>query len=316
MRIFKYRTLAFSRGAILGLCALWTVGFSRPALADLTVLTTTTDLSALVAEIGGSNVTVSAICKGTQDPHFLEPKPSFMVRAHDADLVVSIGLGLEIGWLPPIIQGARNPKIIHGQRGYLEVGPMVEPLEVPHGAVTRADGDVHPEGNPHIALDPIRAGEIALGIAKRMGELDPAHSADFAGRAAALKERLTQKTAAWQQRIKKSAIAKVITFHKTLTYFLDRFHLENAAILEPLPGVPPTARHTMEVISIAQQQKVPLILVENFFEPSVAERIVKDVPGMRTSLIPVAVDGDPSIKTLDDLYERLIQVIEGDRKNG
>lgn len=296
--------------------ALFLFCFSGSAKAELSVLTSTSDLQAIVAEIGGKEVKSESLCKGSQDPHYLEAKPSYMVKASKADLLIAIGLGLEQGWLPSIQRGARNPKIQAGQNGFLEVGKSVDPLEVPTGKVTRAEGDVHPEGNPHILLDPIRAGQVAVVIAKRLGDLDPAHAKDFAGRAELLKKRLEDATKTWSERIAKSKVQKVITFHKTLTYFFDRFKLENPAILEPLPGVPPTAKHVLEVIEIAKREKVPLILVENYFDATVGERVAKDVPGLRVQTVPVAVGGDDNGKTLDGLYENLVRSIEGKGKNG
>ena len=289
---------------------------SSPARAELVVLTTLSDLDAVVHEVGGPDVSTSAFCKGTQDPHYLEPKPSYMVNASHADLVVSIGLGLEIGWLPGILQGARNPKIQPGQPGFIEVGPMLHPLEVATGKVSRAEGDVHPEGNPHVTLDPERVGDIAIAIGDRLAQLDPAHSAGFKSRAASMKARLAQKTKAWQQRIAKTGVKKVITFHKTLTYFFDRFQLENPAILEPLPGVPPTAKHTIEIIDKAKAEHIGLILVENFFDPTVAERVAKDVPGLRVAVVAVSVGGEDDVKSIDDVYEKIVQAIEGSGKNG
>jgi len=307
---------------LIGLSALLNLGIwgafgpTDIALASLSVMTTTSDLEAIVREIGGSDVATGAFCKGTQDPHFLEPKPSYMVKANRADLVVAIGLGLEVGWLPSIVQGARNPKIAPGQPGYLEVGPLIKPLEVPEGKVTRAQGDVHPEGNPHATLDPIRVGEMAVAIAKRLGELDPPHASTFSTRADELVKRLAEKTKRWQSRIDRTGVKKIITFHKTLTYFFNRFHLENPAILEPLPGIPPTVRHTLDVIQRAKADKVSLILVENFFDSSAGERVAKDVPGMRVATVPVAVGGSDDVKSIDDLFERLVKAIEGKGSNG
>ena len=296
--------------------SLSSMGLTPAAHAELSVLTTVSDLQAITAEVGGKDIKVEAFCKGSQDPHYLEPKPSFMMKASRADLVIAVGLGLELGWLPSILQGSRNPKLQSGQPGYLEVGSKVTPLEIPQGKVSRADGDVHPEGNPHVTLDPIRAGEIALVIAKRLGELDTTHAAQYQSRAESLQKRLLEKTKVWQERIAKSGQSKVISFHKTLTYFFDRFKLQNPAILEPLPGVPPTAKHTLDIIEKAKQEKINLILVENFFDPTVAHRIAKDVPGLRVELVPVAVEGDKGIVTLDDLYENLVKAVEGKTSHG
>ena len=284
---------------------------SRSAEAKLNVVTTLPDLAVLTAEVAGSNANVEAIAKGTQDPHFIEAKPSYMVKLSRADLVVSVGLELEIGWLPSIIRGARNSKILTGAPGNLEVGPKIDVLEKHEGAVTRAEGDVHPDGNPHFNLDPIRMGKVAAVIAAKLGELDPSHAAEYSANALAIQKRFESKTNEWQARIQKSGVKSVVTYHKTLTYFLDRFGIANPAILEPKPGIPPTAPHIVEVEKLVKDQKIPLILIENFFETSAGDRIARDVPNVRVVAVPVSVGGEPSIKTLDDLYERLVQVVEG-----
>lgn len=284
---------------------------AAPAQAKLTVLTTTTDLAALVSEVGGDGVTVESIAKGTQDPHYIETKPSFMLKASRADLVVSQGLDLEIGWLPSIVHGSRNPAIAQGTRGSLEIGSELAPLEVASGKVTRADGDVHPLGNPHFTLDPIRMGRAALLVAARLAQLDSAHAAQYESRAKALQARLETKTRDWETRIRRSGVQQVVTYHKTLTYFLERFGLKNPAILEPKPGIPPTSGHIIEVIQLIRELKVPLILVENFFDPTVTVKIRQAVPSVRSETVPVSVGGAAGIKSLDDLYENLVRVIEG-----
>lgn len=281
------------------------------AHAKLNVVTTTKDLRAITAEVGKDLISVESIAKGTQDPHYIEAKPSFMVKLSRADLLISIGLDLEIGWLPNIVQGARNPRINRGQKGFLEIGPLVEPLEVAKGNVTRAEGDVHPFGNPHVTLDPIRAGEIAVHIAERLGQLDPEHATQFQSNAKAFQSRMETKTKLWQARIEQSGVKKVISYHKTLTYFFDRFHIQNPAILEPKPGIPPTSGHIIEVIQLIKEQNVPLIMVENFFDPTVTNKIKQNVPSIRAATVPVAVDGAKGIETLDDLYESLVKTVEG-----
>ncbi len=279
------------------------------AQAKLYVVTTTTDLRAIASEVGQEFVTVDSIAKGTQDPHYIEAKPSFMTKANRADLLISIGLDLEIGWLPNIIQGARNPKILRGEKGNLEVGPLVEPLEVPTGKISRAQGDVHPDGNPHVTLDPFRAGQIALFIAERLGELDAEHRDVFVKNARTMQTRLQERSKTWQSRIDQCGIKKIVTYHKTLSYFLNRFHLENSAILEPKPGIPPTSGHILEVIKIIKEQMIPLILVENYFDPTVTEKIKNNVPTIRSATVVVAIDGGLNISTMDDLYENLIKIV-------
>ncbi len=284
---------------------------SLTAQAKLAVVTTTTDLKALVSEVGGEWITVDAIAKGTQDPHFIEAKPSYMTKTSHADLVVSIGLDLEVGWLPSILRGARNPKINPGEKGNLEVGPLLDPLEVAQGKISRSKGDVHPFGNPHVNLDPIRMGKAAVFIAERLGQLDPVHMTSFLEKAKALQRRFESKTKIWQTRIDKTKIKKIVTYHKTLTYFFDRFHLENPAILEPKPGIPPTSGHILEVIQVIKDQKIRLVMVENFFDSTVTHRLKEEVPFVRTADIPVDVDGEAQINNLDDLYEKLVQTLEG-----
>lgn len=295
---------------LIGLVTLVTALTASKAAAKLAVVTTTTDLAAVVRAIGEQDATVESICKGTQDPHYLEAKPSFILKVNRADLVVAIGLDLEIGWLPSILKGARNESVMKGGLGYLEVGPLVDVLEIHSEPVTRADGDVHPDGNPHVTLDPIRLGNIALIIAERMGALDPPHRSIFLERATLFQRRLVDKAKLWQKRITESGVTQVVTHHKTLTYFLDRFGLKNPAILEPKPGVPPTSKHTINIIRIVRSQHIPLILVENYFEASVAQRIAKDVPTTQAASVPVAVEGAPGITTPEELFERLVTVVE------
>ena len=286
------------------------VGSSR-AEAKLAVVAATTDLASLVSEIGGDDVSVDAIAKGTQDPHFIEAKPSYMTKLSHADLVVAVGLDLEVGWMPSILRGARNPKINPGNQGYLELGSAIDPLEVPEGKISRAEGDVHPFGNPHFTLDPIRMGVAGLALAERLGELDTAHAAAYMTRAKAFQKRMEDKTKLWQARVEKSKVKSAVSYHKTLTYFFTRFHIQNPAILEPKPGIPPTSGHIIEVIQMIREKKIPLIMVENFFDPTVTNRIKEEVPGIHIAVVPVSVDGAPGIKTLDDLYEKLVSTIEG-----
>src|ERR1700731_3838851 len=147
-----------------------------PSLAEakkLNVVTSTTDLAALTQEVGGDKVNVESIAKGYQDPHFVEAKPSFLLKLRQADLLIAVGLQLEIGWLPPLITQSGNPRIQVGAAGYLDASQFAEILEVPTGVVTRAMGDVHPLGNPHYWLDPDNGRRVARGIAQKLGELDP-----------------------------------------------------------------------------------------------------------------------------------------------
>jgi len=297
-----------TRRLVLVLAAL---AHSALAQEKLKVLTTTTDLQSIAAEIGRDQVIVESLARGTQDPHFVEAKPSFMTKASRSDLLISIGLGLEIGWLPNIVRGARNPSINFGEPGNLVVNNEIETIEKPTTAVSRADGDVHPEGNPHVTLDPHRAIQVAKIIANRLGQLRPGQKDEFNKSALAFENRMKEKTDQWKTRIERSGVKKIVTYHKTLSYFLNRFGIENSGILEPKPGIPPTSGHMIEIIKKIQNEKIPLILVENFFDPSPLKKIAASVPGIRSAVVPVSVNGEPGIHSLDDLFEKLVLSIEG-----
>jgi zinc/manganese transport system substrate-binding protein len=284
--------------------------FSLQAHAKLNVVATTTDIGAIVQAVGGDAISLSTIAKGSQDPHYIEAKPSYMVKLRDADLLVSNGLSLEIGWLPSLIRGSRNPKVNPGARGFLELGAFIEPIEKPTGSVSRAMGDVHPDGNPHFTLDPIRDGDLALKVADKLGDLDPSNKASYVSRAQAYKESLVKKTAEWQKRLDATGVKEVVTYHPSLDYFIDRFHLKVPINLEAKPGVPPTAQHILDVIDTVKKNKIKLILVDNFFDTKIADRVAKEAPGVRVESIGNAVDSAPGLKTTADVIEELVKAFE------
>ncbi len=279
--------------------------------APLRVVTTTSDLASIVESIGGAEVSVESLAKGTQDPHYLEAKPSYMLKLNKADLLISIGLDLETAWLSHVVRGARNPQLNAGAIGQLEVGPLVERLEKPEGEISRADGDVHPEGNPHVLLDPLRAITISKAITERLSRLRPQKQKSFEDAFLALEKKIKNSLILWTQRMEKTAIKKVVTHHRTLSYFLDRFGIETAELLEPKPGIPPTSAHIIRVVKTIRDEKIPLILIENYFDPSPLKKIRQKVPGIRGAVVPVSVGGTSEIRDLHDLYETLVKTFEG-----
>ena len=274
----------------------------------LKVLTTTTNLKSIVESIGGEKVEVDSFCKGTQDPHYIEAKPSYTLKASRADLLVSIGLDLEVGWLPLIIRGSRNPKLRPGNIGSFVAGDYIETLDKPTSALTRADGDVHPEGNPHFLLDPVNAIVIAEKLKKKLKEIDSENSNTYDKNFEKFSKELNLKLLSWIKRV--NVGTKVITYHKTLTYFYHRFGIVNVSLLEPKPGVPPSARHILNVMKMARKNGVKLVLVENYFDPTVANRVAKDVKGLKVDITPVSVNGEKNVLSLFDLYERLVSSVE------
>lgn len=276
--------------------------------AKLNIMTTTTNLKSVVESIGGDKVVVESFCKGTQDPHYIEAKPSYTLKASKADLLVSIGLELEIGWLPLIIRGARNPKLRAGNVGSFIAGEYIDTLEKPKAEISRGDGDVHPEGNPHFMLDPQNALIVAEKLKDKLTTMDPDNSSHYESNYKKFESQLKSKLVNWEKRVKVGK--KVITYHKTLTYFYHRFGIKNVSLLEPKPGVPPSASHILEVMKNAKNEGVKLVLVENYFDPTVANRVARDVDGLKVDIVPVSVGGESNIANLFDLYERLVSSVE------
>ncbi len=216
----------------------------------LNVVTATTDIAALAHEVGGDRISVESIAKGYQDPHFVEAKPSFLLRLQHADLLIIVGLQLEIGWLPPLITQSGNSRIQVGAPGYLDASQFAEILEIPTGVVTRAMGDVHPLGNPHYWLDPENGRRVARGIATKLGELDPSDASYFQER--------------FQDFDKRGR--KIVTYHNSATNFAKHFHLDVIGYVEPRPGIPPTPSHTIELIGLMKRENCKLVLVEPYFD--------------------------------------------------
>lgn len=278
--------------------------------AKLNVVASTADVAALVKVVAGDNVNLSQIAKGSQDPHYIEAKPSYMVKMRDADLVVANGLSLEIGWLPTLLKGARNPKIAVNSKGYLDLGALITPLDKPAANITRAMGDVHPDGNPHFTLDPVRMSELATKIADKLSELDSANSAIYAANAKQFQESISKKMADWTLRIQRIEIKELVTYHPSLNYFLDRFGLKAPIYLEAKPGVPPSAQHVLAVINTMKKQNIKLILVDSFFDTKIAERIIKETPKAKVISVGISVEAQPGLNKLEDVTEQLVNAIE------
>ncbi len=280
---------------------------STQALAKLTVVTTTQDPAALTRAVGGDRVDVTALCKGYQDPHFLDAKPSYMLALNKADLVEAIGLEFEIGWLPPLLNGARNPKVSPGNPGYLDLSTLVKPLDVTASA-DRAGGDVHPFGNPHYWLDPENGRLMARGIAARLSSLDPAGQATYAANLKAFEQQLDVKEAAWSKAMAPLSGQAIVTFHKSWSYFLDRYHLNVVAFVEPKPGSQPTAQHTIEVINVAREKNVKVLLMENFYDRRSPDQIATHTSA-KVVFVPSMVGGTDKVQTYFDLFDVVVDAV-------
>jgi zinc/manganese transport system substrate-binding protein len=264
----------------------------------LTVMTTTEDLAAIAREVGGDRIAVESIAKGYQDPHFVEAKPSFILKLQKADLLIVVGRELEIGWLPPLIQQSRNAKIQPGSDGYLDASQGVRILEIPTGQVTRAMGDVHPQGNPHYWLDPENARVIATSIAAKFSAIRPGDRAYFEQRLAAFSARLTDAVKKWTAQMAPYKGAKVVTYHRSFPNFADRFGLDIIGYVEPKPGIPPSPAHTLDLIQEMKRQNVKLILVEPYFDLTTPNSVARAVGG-QVLVVPPSVGG---VKEAPDFF--------------
>ena len=260
------------------------------AAAAIDVVATTEDLASIVKEVGGDKVKVEAIARGYQDPHFVEPKPSFILKLHGASLLVLVGRELEIGWLPPLTQQARNPKVQPGGDGYLDASQNVRILEIPTGQVTRAMGDVHPQGNPHYWLDPDNGRKIAQAVQAKLSTISPPDASYFAQRYADFERRLTEAQKKWTAAMAPYKGLKVVTYHRSWANFADKFGLDVIGYVEPKPGIPPTPSHTIDVIQEMKRQNVKLILVEPYFDLKTPESIARST-GAVVLVMPPSVGG-------------------------
>lgn len=265
-------------------------GLATPALAQVNVVTSTEDLAAITREVGGDKVTVFAIAKGYQDPHFVEAKPSFILKLHSADLLIVVGRELEIGWLPPLVTQSRNAKIQVGAPGYLDASLTAEILDVPTGPITRAMGDVHSQGNPHYWLDPANGRRMAKAIAARLSALSPGDAAYFAQRQADFENRLTAAEARWKAAMAPFNGAKVVTYHHSWPNFEKAFGLDVVDYVEPKPGIPPSPAHTLQLQQAMKAQGIKLILVEPYFDTKTPDAIARATGGT-VLVMPPSVGG-------------------------
>ena len=294
-----------SKKFLAGLLTLALLNFFPPfasAATKLSVVTATTDLAALVQEIGGDRVEVYSIARGYQDPHFVEAKPSFLLKLRKTDLLVIVGLELEIGWLPPLIQQSGNPKIQVGASGYFDASRFARILEIPTGQVSRAEGDVHPLGNPHYWLDPENGLRIAKGIQTKLSEMRSSDADYFAQRYAAFEQRLKQADQQWLAEMKPYAGRKIVTYHRSWPNFADHFHLDVDGYVEPRPGIPPSPQHTVELIQLMKRDGVKAIVVEPYFDLKTPNSIARETGGEVLVLMP-SVGGEKEITDYFKLFD-------------
>lgn len=284
------------------------LAFSTPASGIVRIVTSTADFASIAQEVGGKRVEAVSLAKGYQDPHFVEPKPSFILRLSRADLLIVAGLELEVGYLPPLLDQSRNNKIRPGSAGYLDASVGCEILERPSAVVTRAMGDVHPFGNPHYWLNPRNGRVIARAIAGKLSTLDPAGAAEYRTNLAAFEQKLSDGEKRWDALLGPFAGTEVVTYHNSWPNFLKRFKLRAAGYVEPKPGVPPSPAHTIELINLMRAKRVPVILMEPYFDERGPASIAQKTGAKLLTFIP-SVGGVPAARDYVALFDYDVKLL-------
>jgi ABC-type Zn uptake system ZnuABC Zn-binding protein ZnuA len=281
-----------------------------PARADLGVATSLTDLASVAQFVGGRHVTAQSLCRGFEDPHFVPAKPSLMKAIQHADIFVSTGLELDSGWLPLVLPGSRNPRIQPGAKGFVDASEGVQVLERPTGAVSRAEGDIHPLGNPHYYLDPKALEVVADHLARVFAELDAANAADYAANARAFRERMDASLARWENALAPYQGASVVTYHKNFVYFADRFGLKLFGTVEPKPGIPPSPRYISGLADGMKKAGVKVVLYQPYYNASASRQVAERAGGV---VIEVAteVGGMPETDDVFAKFDVLVSSLVG-----
>jgi len=276
------------------------------ALAKLNVVVTTPDLASVAKEIGGDQIEMTTLAKPTEDPHFVDAKPSFIVKLNRADVLIEGGAELEIGWLPALLDQARNSKLASGAPAHVTAAHGIQLLEVPT-TLDRSKGDIHAAGNPHYMMDPVNARQVAHNVMEAFVGLDPKNAATYQENEKKFAGAIDGKLTEWQQKLAPFKGQQVVAYHNSWLYFGERFGLNIDLFLEPKPGVPPTPTHLAEVISKMKTDKVHVILVEPFLNRRTAEAVAE-----RTGATVVDVSQFPGgVKGTEGGYIPLMDYLVG-----
>jgi zinc/manganese transport system substrate-binding protein len=301
------KPMNFIKTAGLGVIALVTAASS--ASAQLRVVATTPDLASVAREIGGDRVNVVALAKPTEDPHYVDAKPSHIVTLNRADALIEGGAELELGWLPPLLENSRNSKISAGAPGRIVASEGVKMLEVPT-SFDRSKGDVHSLGNPHFMIDPVTVRIIARNIAAHFAQIDPKNAATYNGNLARFNAKLDAKYADWQKQLAPYRGARIVTYHKDFVYLAQRFGLNIVDELEPKPGIAPSPAHLAQVIGKMKSSNAKVIMVQPFQNRKTAETVARQTGAtvLDISQQPGAV---PNTATYFDLMDNIVKTLAG-----
>lgn len=282
-----------------------------PAWSDVNVFACEPEWEALAKELGGVKVRTFSATHARQDPHHIRARPSLIAKVRRAQLVICSGAGLEVGWLPILLQRGARAQTQPGQPGYLMASAYVDVLGKPK-AVDRSMGDVHPDGNPHVHLDPENIVRVGRELTRRLISLDPDNRSHYESLASSFSARWRRAKTGWMRRAKNLAGMKVIVHHTSLTYLIAWLKLETVATLEPKPGLPPTASHLEKVLRIARAGSVKAVL-RTPYDPGKAADWVSEKTGIPVLVLPYTVGGNPQAKDLQALFELTLSLLEGAR---
>jgi zinc/manganese transport system substrate-binding protein len=285
----------------IALLALFVLLIVAPATSQIKVVTTLTDLKSITEFIGGNRVDVFAIATGYQNPHFVDPKPSYILKLAHADMFVTVGLDLETGWVPPLLNSARNAKIQKGGDGYTDASVNVPLLQVPT-SINRGEGDIHIYGNPHYWLDPANGKFIAQNIFNTLSRLDPDHRDMFQANLNRFNETIDAKIKEWTGKLASYRNTKVIVYHNEWPYFEQRFGLHIMDFLEPKPGIPPTPSQLAKVIGEMKRENIKIIINSPYFTTEDASLVARNAGGKVVTLA-TSVGAFDNIKTYFDLFD-------------
>lgn len=272
------------------------------AYAALNVVATLPDFASIARDIGGDRVSVSSLAKGTEDPHFIDARPSFVRALNKADVLIEGGADLEVGWLPPLVNNARNSRILGTAPGHILASRGIRLLEVPTGPIDRSMGDVHPGGNPHYSLDPANGKVIAATIADALAKLDPAGAAVFQSNQRRFDEQLEAKLGEWTRALAPYKGTKVVTYHKSFDYLLERFGFELVGTIEPRPGLEPSPTHINALIPKAREAGVRLVIIEPNRPRRTPQRVAEGV-GAKLVVLPIMVNGAEAATNYVSLFD-------------
>lgn len=279
---------------------LFTIAFSKVEVA-----VSYKYIEDITKNIAGDLVEIETLAKPKEDPHFVMARPSLIAKLRNVDLLILNGGQLEIGWLPPLIKRANNAKVFDGAEGFLDLSHHIEMLDVQKN-VSRADGDVHPDGNPHFILDPYNATVVAKAIADKLSEIDSANRETYQKNYEVFNKTWQEKLKVWDEKMKPFEGRKVIQYHKSFDYFLKRYKMELLDTIEPIPGISPTSKHIIELIAKIQKEESPLLIMHDVYHNRKAAKLISAKTELKIIDVPHDVDALQGADSIENLYNSII----------